>query len=223
MKKRSAQRMQSFPKPEKFPPPLTLKPVQHRVLRFSCTNDVSNYPITRECLLKLVFATDLNGTQGNTNYSGVRLKRLKIWTVTSETTTGMLSCAVEWQGLRGPTTLISDSGNSFEPAHIVTKPPKESEAQFWSQVSSGNTTNREVLFYITAPNGSIVDVSILYVEANGAYSASSTVPTETLNITSVVPTSPSAYLVNALDNTTTTGTLGSGHIAAVLLNKALAS
>jgi len=218
---RSRKTARSSSKPEKFPPALQLKPVLSRVLRFRTANAVSNAPITRYSMLKLAFATDANGTQGNTCYSGVRLKRVKIWsTLISSDTAGYVNCAVEWQSLRGPTQMVSDSGNMIEPAHVDTKPPKESEASFWSQVSSGSTVLNEVLFYLTAPTDSIIDIHFCYVESNGLYVTTSNPPTETLAITSIVPPTASAFLVNSLDNTVA-GVVGPNLIRAVQLNTAL--
>jgi len=194
---------QSSRKVERFPPQLSLKPVQSRVLRFTAHTDADNVPVDRNCFLKLVFASDAGGLVGNTNYSAVRLRRIKIWSgliVNAAVGTAMVSCGVEWQSTRGPTSLVSDTGNSFEPAHVDCKPPADSEASFWSQVSSSTTIRNEILFYITCPQGSVVDVHISYVEASGAY------PAETLAISSISPTSASAYLINSLDNTLSGGT-----------------
>ncbi len=172
-------------------------------------------------MLKLAFATDANGTQGNTNYTAVRLKRIKMWAVPDPTALlaydGMTSCSLEWQSTRGPTTLVSDTGNSFSPAHIDTKPPKDTEASFWSQVSSSTTIRNEVLFYLTCPAGTIIDVDIAYVECNGAQIAS---PGETLAISLVAPTTMSSYLINSLDNTTS-GSSGPNQIRPVSLAWAL--
>lgn len=205
---------------EKFPPTLNLKPVQSRTLRFVCTAAVDNIPIDRNCMIKLIFATDSNGNSGNTVYTAVRLKRVKIWAGTTSSTpasTSMVTAAVEWQSTRGPTTLKSDTGNSFEPAHVDTKPPKESEASFWSQVSSSTTIRNEILFYITAPVGAIVDVSICYVEANGSQLAA---PQESLQINTVTPVTASSYLQNSLDNTAN-GAAGGNLIHGVGLHTAL--
>lgn len=204
---------------EKFPPQLQLKPVQSRVLRFIASDECSNIPIDRNCMLKLAFASDLSGLVGNTNYSSVRLKRVKIWSTlvaSSPATSGMVTCSVEWQSTRGPTTLVSDTGNSFTPAHVDTVPPALSEANFWSQVSSTTTIRNEVLFYISCPVGSVVDVHIAYVEANGAQIAN---PAETLVINSIVPGTPSAYLINSLDNTVV-GSAGTNRLRPTGLERA---
>lgn len=196
---------QSSRKVERFPPQLSLKPVQSRVLRFTASSDANNVPVDRNSFLKLAFASDAGGLVGNTNYSAVRLRRIKIWSgllVNAAAGTSMVSCGVEWQSTRGPTSLVSDTGNSFEPAHVDCKPPAESEASFWSQVSSSTTIRNEILFYITCPQGSVVDVHISYVEANGAQIAS---PAETLVINSITPATSSAYLINSLDNTSNGG------------------
>jgi len=196
VKKISRPTKQSSARKERFPPQLMLKPIQSRTIRFKVANEVVNIPVNRDCLLYLAFATDFSGLVGNTNYSTVKLKRIKMWGLSSDSN-ALTSCSIEWQSTRGPATLVQDSGNPFEPAHVDTRPPKSSEADFWSQCSSSTTIRNEILFYITAPTGSIVDVTINYVEANGAQIAS---PSETLVINVVVPNTPSAYLINSLDS-----------------------
>jgi len=166
----------------------------------------------------MFFATDLIGTRGNTLYSSVKLRHVSIWSTPvmgSSPTAQMVTCGLEWQGLRGPATLISDTGNAFSPAHVSSKPPKDSEAQFWSQVASSTTVRYEVLFYITCPKESIVDVTVSYVEANGLQGAS---PTETLIISNIIGTPPpDAFCANHLDCETITGTPGGFNLVPVEL------
>jgi hypothetical protein len=196
----------------RFPPSRVLKPVQSRVLRFSTSNLVDNVPIDRNCLLKLLYTTDLSGTRGKTLYSGVRLKRVQMWATPTEGSTTMVSCSVEWQSSRGPTTLISDSGNATVPAHVDSKPPKDSDASYWSQVSSSTTIRNEILFYITCPIHTIVDITICYVEGNGTQAGP---PSESIAINTVVG-GPffDALIANSLDNSVG-ASLGGNRIKAV--------
>jgi len=201
----------------RFPPQLNLKPVQSRTLRFQASADCDNVLVTRDALLKLVYETDLGGTRGKSQYTGVKLKRVDIWGVVKSSTTGsqMVTVSVEWQGNRGPSSLVSDTGNAYSPAHVSTKPPQDSQAGFWSQVASDNQVRREVLFYLSCPSDSIVDVTYSYVEANGLQAGT---PAETLVLGTIVA-GPAAdgWLINRLDSASITGVGGTGLLIPVEL------
>jgi hypothetical protein len=88
-----------------------------------------------------------------------RLKSVEVWAPTATSTTGAI-CSVEWPtGQTGPTSEVSDiSINISEPAHIIATPPPMSIASFWQQ--DGTTA----LFTLTCPGGSVVDISLDYVQ-----------------------------------------------------------
>ncbi len=87
-----------------------------------------------------------------------KLKSIEVWTplVTAGTPT---TCSIEWTGTNNsPNVEVTDTTvTSTFPAHIKTKPPRNSLASFW-QVGSSNQ-----ICILTAPLGSIIDVVIAYV------------------------------------------------------------
>ncbi len=152
------------------------KPILTRTIRYQTDVLINNNPVTRGDLLKMMFAISNNPVDGTTLWSGVRVTRIEMWSVDN---TAMTSCAVEWQATRGPSSLVVGTGTINQPAHVNTKPPKMSEAGFWSCCSDSSTIRSEVLFYLSCPVGTIVDVHIQFVEANGSVSST---PAECLNV-----------------------------------------
>jgi len=187
-----------------------------RIIRFELVdNDVSNVPITRACLLKLHYVTGTTAANGVTDWSGVLLTKIKVWSTTNLAT--FVSNSVEWQSRYGPTKEDTSSGTFSSPAYLVTRPPPQSLSSFWSNTKDATTLN-EVLFYLTAPSGSIVDIHITFTMASGARTSN-----ECLLVTAIgAPTSNTNYY-NDLDNTTETGAAGAGRIRPVELEFNLAT
>jgi hypothetical protein len=96
-----------------------------------------------------------------------RLKSVEVWAPTATSTTGAI-CSIEWPtNQTGPTSEVSDiSINVSEPAHIIAIPPKDSIASFWQQ--DGTTS----MFILTCPGGSVVDISIDYVQDDDGVASS---------------------------------------------------
>jgi len=127
----------------------------------------SAYSITRADLLDLLMVAKTTSSAARI-FAGVKLNRVEIfdpgWVNGSAPTGFGQPASLEWTSNLGPTTLRSDTGNSFVPAHVVTTPPPQSLASFWS-ISGSNET--EVLFTITVHQQSIIDVWFDFVLFNG--------------------------------------------------------
>jgi hypothetical protein len=177
-----------------FPPQIDQKPIHNRKIRFTVTTAVVDAPIDRNDLLKLVYTTSNNPVDGTTNWSAVQLRKVETWTV--DNTGALASAALEWQSSRGPSKLVLASGNINHPAHLSTKPPVGSLASFWSQVKDGAAVNAEVLFYLTLPIGTIIDLDVNFVAANGSIGAA-----ECLNLVVVAGATANTNYYNALNST----------------------
>jgi hypothetical protein len=120
------------------------------------------YNITRANLLNLM----VMGVGSNVAYrlfGAVKLNKIEMWN--SGNAVGAPSTiALEWLSNLGPTTEISDTGNVFNWAHIVTSPPRTCLAGFWSQ---SGVNESEVLFSIQVQAGTTVDVWIEVVFGDG--------------------------------------------------------
>lgn len=207
---KTTQKMQRVVKTEtRTPPQVKNNPMLVRVLRFVVSDgaDISDLAITRACLLKLAYATVNPAANGITLWSGVLLKKVKVWSTTNDAK--FVSNSIEWQSRYGPTALKTSSGTFSSPAYVNSSPPADSLSSFWSN-SRDNSTYNEVLFYLTCPAGSIVDIHLMYTQCNGKSSDS-----ECMTVTAVgAPTTNTVYY-NDLDNTTVFGAAGGGRIRPV--------
>jgi hypothetical protein len=176
-----------------FPPQIEQKPIHNRKLRFVVVTAVANLPLYRFDLLKLTYTTGTAAVSGVTNWSAVQLRKVEAWTV--DTTGALASASLEWQSSRGPSKMVLASGNINRPAHISTKPPPGSLASFWSQVRDGSVVNNEVLCYLTLPVGTVLDLDINFVMANGPEAED-----ECISLAVVAGGTIETNYCNALDN-----------------------
>jgi hypothetical protein len=145
--------------------------ISHRFRYLSTTNGGS-FNVIRSTLYNLLF---MNTSSSTTNYSIVaasRLKRIEVFSpaVASGSVSGPVS--VEWLSNLGPSSEVSDSSTSSSaPAHVVTVPPPNSLASFWSLTGINGS---EILFNISVPSNSIIDIWVDMVLMDGESSASVT-------------------------------------------------
>lgn len=100
--------------------------------------------------------------------SGIRLNRMKIYAIGGATAALPFSPAtvsVTWLSNYGPSSEISDTGNSFEPACVTVTPPPMSLASFWTLVNASPST--EVLCTVSVPAGAIIDIWVDLVLYDG--------------------------------------------------------
>jgi len=97
-------------------------------------------------------------TQNARVINAVKVNSISIW---SPCTTSVLSASLEWISTYGPSKLISDTTVSATfPAVIHSKAPPQSLAGFWSTTGSNES---DVMFAMTCPVGSVVDVNINFI------------------------------------------------------------
>jgi len=66
---------------------------------------------------------------------------------------------LEWIGSYAPSTVVSDQTMGVSPAHFRTSPPKNSNADWWT--NSGGSNEGVDMFILTYPaSGCIVDVTL---------------------------------------------------------------
>ncbi len=191
----------------RYPSAIKQKPEFVRVFRFSASEAVSDIPITRQCLLRLIYDWNAVQTIGYFLFSGIKLDRVCIWG--NNDTNSFSTVSLEWQSRNGPSNLLTDTGTLSRPAHVSTAPPRNSLAGFWSQFRDGVTTNQEVLFYLSCPQGSIVDVHVTCVIANG------NAGTEVDHVTTVTVPGSVGMFYNVLNSITPTGAVGAGTLQPV--------
>ncbi len=148
-------------KPPQFDSTIRIK---HR-FRFSTTSQTT-VNITRGNLLNLLIEGGSSTTTNHRVISGVKLNRVECWAVSGNSSTdyGFTTVSLEWLSNYGPSKEVSDSGNSFNTAHIAAVPPPQSLASFWSLTGSSES---EILMSLTSPNGAIWDVWVEMVMYDG--------------------------------------------------------
>jgi len=96
--------------------------------------------------------------------SGVKLNQIEVRTLTAATDVSSATITIEWTSTLGPSSEVSDTGTPLHPPFLHTSPPRSSLASFWSLTGSQES---EVLFILTVPQFSIIDVWFSYVLQDG--------------------------------------------------------
>jgi hypothetical protein len=123
-------------------------------IRFKCITTAGAYNVTRLDLLQLLMV-NLAGTVVNTRLiAGIKLNRIEMFDSQQSQTNFGNPTSVEWLSNLGPTTLVSGTGTTFQPAHVVSSPPPQSLCSFWSLTGSNET---EILMTLTVGVGCIID------------------------------------------------------------------
>lgn len=178
----------------KFPPQFTPSfLIMRKKLRFQAAS-ASTTTITPENLgdLWCVAATATSAYQLASN---VRLRKIEMWGPMTDTLVPV-SVRIDWTGSAGPGSFgksnrVSDTSmGSMEPAHVVSRPPPDTQIGQWLNAQDA-TTN---LCLITYPANAIIDVTYdLVVRDNGtAYAVGGAVAGATVG----------ANYVRALDSVT---------------------
>jgi hypothetical protein len=128
-------------------------------------------------------------TQVNSFFASVRIRRIVIYTPPASQGSNA-TCSVDWVGFNNsPNIEQSDTTVSVaQPAIVSTSPPASSLASFW-QVAGTAT-----LCTLTAPTGSIIDVSLdlILTDDDAGTLANSTVATAALGIVYYLSLDPNA-------------------------------
>jgi len=126
----------------------------HR-FRFAAITTLSRIPVTRGNLLNLM-EVETGATSAVRIFESVRVVDVEGWVPTTNAFASQ-EIALEWNGDNSPSTIHSDISMNLAPAHVLSQPPRDSSAKWWS-ISGVNET--EILLYITAPSGTVVDLRI---------------------------------------------------------------
>jgi hypothetical protein len=113
--------------------------------------------ITQRSTILNLLGVATTTTQVARLFAGVKINRIEIFGVSGSGSTGTTASTVslEWLSEFGPSSEMSDTGNAFNPPHLVCTPPPQSTASFWSLTGSNEGVS---LFSIAAPAGSVVDL-----------------------------------------------------------------
>lgn len=137
------------------PQPFVPTPSFTHRFRFTAGSSLTRTPVTRACLLNLIEVETGMATAVRV-FESIRVVDLEVWAPTTSSFASQ-EIAVEWNGANAPSTIRSDVSMNLAPAHVYTLPPRDSSAKWWSISGSSES---EILVYLTAPSGSIVDLRV---------------------------------------------------------------
>jgi len=126
----------------------------HR-FRFAAITTLSRVPVTRGNLLNLI-EVETGTTSAVRILESLRVVDVEGWAPTTSAFASQ-ELSFEWNGDNSPSTIHNDISMNLAPAHVLTQPPRDSSAKWWS-ISGTNET--EILLYITAPSGAVVDLRV---------------------------------------------------------------
>jgi len=136
---------------------------KHQFRFFESSSDNVAHSITRGDLLGVLQLLD----ETNHSYrllSGVKLNRVEIRAPTASSDSAPLTISVEWTSTLGPSSEVSDTGTPLHPPLIVTSPPRNSLASFWSLTGFSES---DVLCVINAVPNCFIDVWLDMVLQDG--------------------------------------------------------
>jgi hypothetical protein len=143
------------------PAQLSTNIVYHHVFRYTSTNGGLTY-VTDTDLIQASGALCSSATAAYRIAAAAKLSHVAMWTPPA-LQGAAATCSVEWRGqANSPPVEISDTTvSTASPAHLMSRPPAQSLAAFWLT----DTSTR--VMTITAPVGTIIDVSVSYVLRDG--------------------------------------------------------
>jgi hypothetical protein len=103
----------------------------------------------------------LSGFSTNSCYrvaGSVRVNMISLWL--SSAASGNQALSITWDCVAAPFVIKSSEQMGLaRPAHVVSRPPKNSSASWWSVTGSNESDN---LFLLNCPAGTVIDVSFSY-------------------------------------------------------------
>ncbi len=142
-------------------PDFNVYPVFRKKIRYISSADekVDSQTVTSSCLLNLLYVQ-----LGSSNFiaknlfGSVKLEAVHVYATPSAS--AFKTCSILWFGNKNPDINWVGTGTSDHLSHVGGPPPKASFASMWFSVKE--RTSPTSLFTITAPSGSICDVTFSF-------------------------------------------------------------
>lgn len=165
------------------PPQLKTNVVIRHTFRFLARTGATSSGITASQILGICGnICDVANTAVVSIAGSAKVHSVSVWSPVAAQGAGA-TCSVEWRDAGGANAFASEMESSdtsisvSQPAHIRTTPPKESGAAFWFGASAN------ILFVLTAPVASIVDVDLSFIlNDSGSAGVPATVATGALGV-----------------------------------------
>ncbi len=174
-------RQKSLNQPNRFPPSYHSQPIMTRKIRYKASAALTGNVVTRGCIecFMVTRSATASTTEALTPIESCRIAKIEMWGVDNTTPTAMTTISLLWAGDNSPNREVSATGNSEWPAHIVSRPPKNSSAGWWN---SEGSDDQEPLFYVVGPAGTVIDATFEYVFHDGVNGDSVTLTSATTNV-----------------------------------------
>jgi len=149
---------------EVHPPQFQSTVMVTRRARFTATGGgYASLGVSRDSLLNHLVSCILTTSNARV-LSGFRIRSVEMWSIGSGGVVLPTTVSVEWTSSYGPSRIVSDTSMSIAPAHVVTAPPPDSLASFWSL--SGSNEN-DVVMILSIPEGTVLDITYDAIFQNG--------------------------------------------------------
>ncbi len=175
----AARRMPMREPGDAAPQQLTIPVVVGKVFRFKATG-ASTGSVIKVSDISDLLCMAATATSAYALASAIRVTKVEMWGPMDSTLAPVtVSCdfAGQTAGSVGPSSLKSDTSLGTRGAHLVAKPPKDSQASLWQPNNSSST-----LFTLIFPAGAIVDLHYSFViqESAGATAVTAAVAAATV-------------------------------------------
>jgi len=131
-----------------------------KTFRYNSSSAAASDEVTVGNLLQLMVVA-LTVTTTARLWRSVRLVRVEAWSIGA---IGGTPEIIRIVGVGdGPQAVASDMSMGVRPAHVVWRPPARSRSSFWYDTGSGEADG---LFELTAPSGTILDITLEVLMVN---------------------------------------------------------
>jgi len=139
------------------PPQMQSNIIVRHKFRFTSTSGTTT-PVSVAGLLGVAGAIAIGANALQGIFQSVKLHQVEVWSPPAAQGAAV-TCSLEWEAPTNATqNEVSDTTVSVsQPAYIRCRPPPNTQCAFWQTYSSN------VMFYLTAPVGSIIDVTLSMV------------------------------------------------------------
>jgi hypothetical protein len=153
------------------PPQIKVIPIYTRLIRYRVTSTISQETFTNNHLVRGIGGiVATSATSAVPICAAVKLLKVEAWAPITTLGTNT-SVALQWDtsgangDFAGPSDIITDSSmDPSRPAHIVTKPPRQTLCGFWK---SGAVSDTDRMLLFSAITGTIVDFTVQYTLNDG--------------------------------------------------------
>jgi len=179
---------------QRSPPNFVSGCVIHRHIRYIVKTALTDAAVTYQNLLDTFNVSMANGTTLYQIGQFVKLNEIRMW-LDAASLTAPAFCSVEYPGFGPATKHLSSALGGAMVSELHSRPPKRTQVGFWQPTSATNA------FRLTAPVGTIIDISVSFAVPDDP---ALTPPNNCTNVG--VAGQPGQFYQRGLDGVATAGT-----------------